>query len=94
MFNKLPVVAYPDWGHWLTSTIVVLCLAPVTGLMVARLISRLKVRSYPLATISVGVLSLFIAPSIWDASAVWYGAETRTPIAGPTLLYDCDAGAL
>jgi len=42
----------------------------------------LKVSSYPWAAISVGVLSLFIAPSILAASAVWYGTETRTPVAG------------
>jgi hypothetical protein len=45
----------------------------------------LKISGYPLAlaAISVGVLSLFLAPSVWAASTVWEGAETRAPTAGP-----------
>jgi len=61
----------------------ILCLAAAAGLVVARLIPRLELKNYPLAAVSVGVLSLLIAPSIWAASTAWYGAETRTPIAGP-----------
>jgi 4-amino-4-deoxy-L-arabinose transferase-like glycosyltransferase len=77
------LAVYPDWSHWLAPTIVILCLTAAAGLAIARLNPRLKVRGYPLAAISVGVLSLLIAPSIWAASAVWSGAETRTPIADP-----------
>jgi 4-amino-4-deoxy-L-arabinose transferase-like glycosyltransferase len=36
-----------------------------------------------MAAVSVGVLSLLLAPAIWAASTVWYGAETRPPSAGP-----------
>jgi 4-amino-4-deoxy-L-arabinose transferase-like glycosyltransferase len=45
----------------------------------------LRVSGYPLAlaAISLGVLSLFLAPSVWAASTVWEGAETRAPSAGP-----------
>jgi 4-amino-4-deoxy-L-arabinose transferase-like glycosyltransferase len=75
---------YPDWSHWLAPTIMSLCLPAAAGLVVARLLPRLKASVYLLAAIStVGVLSLLIAPSIWAASAVWYGTETRSPIAGP-----------
>jgi 4-amino-4-deoxy-L-arabinose transferase-like glycosyltransferase len=75
---------YPDWSHWLAPTIMSLCLPAAAGLVVARLIPRLKTSVYPLAAIStVGVLSLLIAPSIWAASAVWHGTELRSPIAGP-----------
>jgi 4-amino-4-deoxy-L-arabinose transferase-like glycosyltransferase len=38
---------------------------------------------YYLAAISVGIGSLLLAPATWAASTVWYGAETRSPIAGP-----------
>jgi hypothetical protein len=31
----------------------------------------------------VGVVALFLAPSIWAASTIWYGAETRAPSTGP-----------
>jgi 4-amino-4-deoxy-L-arabinose transferase-like glycosyltransferase len=77
---------YPDWSHWLTPTIVVLCLAAAGSLVVARQTPRLKVSGYPLAAISVGVVSLFLAPSVWAASTMWYGAETRAPIAGPQIV--------
>jgi 4-amino-4-deoxy-L-arabinose transferase-like glycosyltransferase len=76
---------YPDWSHWLTPTIVILCLAAAASLVLARLKPRLKGSGYPLAlaAISVGLVSLFLAPATWAASTVWYGAETRSPIAGP-----------
>ncbi|HYQ82930.1 MAG TPA: hypothetical protein VEP28_02745, partial [Rubrobacter sp.] len=53
------------------------------SLVVARLTPRLRISGYPLAAISLGVSSLLLAPSIWAASTVWYGAETRSPTAGP-----------
>jgi 4-amino-4-deoxy-L-arabinose transferase-like glycosyltransferase len=74
---------YPDWSHWLAPTIVILCLAAVAGLVVARLTPGLGVNGHPLVALSVGVLSLLLAPSIWAASTIWYGAETRSPTAGP-----------
>jgi 4-amino-4-deoxy-L-arabinose transferase-like glycosyltransferase len=76
---------YPDWSHWLAPTIVVLCLAAAASLVVARLKPGLRVSGYPPAAISAGVLSLSLAPSIWAASTMWYGAETRSPTAGPQL---------
>src|SRR5215216_6562015 len=76
-------VLYPDWSHWLAPTIAILCLAAAASLVAARPKRGLKVSGYPLAAISVGILSLFLAPSIWAASTMWYGAETRSPTAGP-----------
>jgi 4-amino-4-deoxy-L-arabinose transferase-like glycosyltransferase len=69
---------YPDWSHWLAPTIAILCLAAAASLVAARPKRGLKVSGYPLAAISVGILSLFLAPSIWAASTMWYGAETRS----------------
>jgi 4-amino-4-deoxy-L-arabinose transferase-like glycosyltransferase len=76
---------YPDWSHWLTPTIVILCLAAAASLVLARQTPWLRVSGYllALAAISVGVVSLLLAPSVWAASTIWYGAETRSPIAGP-----------
>lgn len=73
---------YLDRNHWLARTIVILSLATAASLVVARLKPRLKASGYPLAATSVGVLCLLLAPSIWAASTVWYGAETPTPTAG------------
>jgi 4-amino-4-deoxy-L-arabinose transferase-like glycosyltransferase len=76
---------YPDWSHWLTPTIVILCLAAAASLVLARLKPWLRVSGYllALAAISVGLVSLLLAPSVWAASTIWYGAETRSPTAGP-----------
>src|ERR671926_320904 len=74
---------YPEWGRRLAPAVVVLCLAAAAGLVVARLKPRLRGGGYPLAAVSVGVVALFLAPSIWAASTIWYGAETRSPTAGP-----------
>src|SRR5215216_1008419 len=62
---------YPDWSHWLTPTIVILCLAAAASLVVTRPTPPLRVSGYPLVAISVGVLSLFLAPSVWAASTIW-----------------------
>src|SRR5215207_4879265 len=69
---------YPNWSHWLAPTIAIVCLAAAASLVAARPKRGLKVSGYPLAAISVGILSLFLAPSIWAASTMWYGAETRS----------------
>jgi 4-amino-4-deoxy-L-arabinose transferase-like glycosyltransferase len=36
-----------------------------------------------MAAVTAGMAALLIAPSLWAASTIWYGGETRTPIAGP-----------
>jgi 4-amino-4-deoxy-L-arabinose transferase-like glycosyltransferase len=77
---------YPYWSHWLAPTIVILCLAAAGSLVAARPEPGLKVSGNLLAAISVGILSLFLAPSIWAASTIWYGAETRSPTAGPQIV--------
>jgi 4-amino-4-deoxy-L-arabinose transferase-like glycosyltransferase len=74
---------YPEWSHWLAPAIVILGLAAAASLVAARLKPGLKVSGYLLGAISVGVVSLFLAPSVWAASTIWYGAETRSPTAGP-----------
>src|SRR5215212_6381130 len=79
---------YPHWSHWLAPTIVILCLAAAASLVVTRPTPQLRVSGYPLAlaAISVGILSLLLAPSVWAASTIWYGAESRAPMAGPKIV--------
>jgi 4-amino-4-deoxy-L-arabinose transferase-like glycosyltransferase len=60
----------------------------LAGILCVALLYHLVGRSFGpvaglLAAISFGVLSLLLAPSIWAVSTVWYGAETRSPTAGP-----------
>jgi hypothetical protein len=79
------VLSYPEWSHWLAPAIVILGLGAAVSLVVARLMPRLMGSGLPMAlvAISVGMLSLLLAPAIWAVSTVWYGAETRSPTAGP-----------
>jgi 4-amino-4-deoxy-L-arabinose transferase-like glycosyltransferase len=79
---------YPHWSHWLAPTIVILCLAATASFLVARLRPRLRISGYPLAlaAISVGLLALLLGPATWAASTDWYGAETRSPTAGPQIV--------
>jgi 4-amino-4-deoxy-L-arabinose transferase-like glycosyltransferase len=78
---------YPEWGHRLAPALIVLCAAAVAGLVLARLkpLSKIGGRHGPLGlgALSVGVASLLLAPAVWAASTLWYGAETRAPSAGP-----------
>ena len=64
-------------------TIVILSMGAATSLISARLKPRLNVSGYLLGAISVGIVSLLLAPATWAASTMWYGAETRSPTAGP-----------
>jgi hypothetical protein len=38
---------------------------------------------FALAAVIAGMVSLLIVPSLWAASTIWSGGETRTPTAGP-----------
>jgi 4-amino-4-deoxy-L-arabinose transferase-like glycosyltransferase len=96
------LTGYADWFAWLRPLVVVLSLAAVIGLVVARLTPRLSGMDYALAAVSVGMVSLLLAPSLWAASTIWYGGETRAPTAGPrakrersaSSQFDRDAAAL
>ncbi|MDQ3227078.1 MAG: glycosyltransferase family 39 protein, partial [Chloroflexota bacterium] len=76
---------YTDWVPWVQPAVVILSLVAVVGLVAVRLVSRPRGfrYSYPLAAVSIGLVALLLAPSLWSASATWYSVETRTPSAGP-----------
>jgi 4-amino-4-deoxy-L-arabinose transferase-like glycosyltransferase len=96
------LTGYADWLAWLRPAVVVLSLGTVIGLMVARVAPRLRGTDIALAAISVGMVALLLAPSVWAASTIWYGGETRAPTAGPrarrersaSSKFDRDAAAL
>jgi 4-amino-4-deoxy-L-arabinose transferase-like glycosyltransferase len=77
------LTGYADWISWLRPATVLLSLAAVIGLVVARVSPHLRGTSFALAAVSVGMVSLLLAPSLWAASTIWYGNETRAPTAGP-----------
>jgi 4-amino-4-deoxy-L-arabinose transferase-like glycosyltransferase len=77
------LTSYSDWNPWLRPAVAVMCLVAVTGLAVVRGASRLRGTGFALAAVIAGMVALLIVPSLWAASTIWYGGETRTPIAGP-----------
>jgi 4-amino-4-deoxy-L-arabinose transferase-like glycosyltransferase len=77
------LTSYPNWNSWLRLPIVMLCLGAVAGLVVVRVAPHLRRTGYEQAAVSIGIVSLLIAPSLWAGSTIWYGSETRTPMAGP-----------
>jgi 4-amino-4-deoxy-L-arabinose transferase-like glycosyltransferase len=79
---------YSDWNSWLRPVVAIVCFAAVAGLIVVRLAPRLRGTNYGLAAVVAGMVALLIAPSLWAASTIWYGGETRTPTAGPRPLGD------
>ncbi len=81
---------YQDWNPWSRPVVVILCLAAIAGLVVLRLVPRLGGRGCPLAvaSVSIGIFALLIAPSVWAVSAMWDGVETRSPMAGPRVKND------
>jgi 4-amino-4-deoxy-L-arabinose transferase-like glycosyltransferase len=86
---QLQILAnYADWNIWLRPAIVTLCLGAVAALVVVRLIPRLAKPDLVLAAVTVGMGALFLASTLWAASTIWYGGETRTPTAGPRPLGD------
>jgi hypothetical protein len=77
------LTGYADWFAWLLLTVVMLSLSAIAALVIVRLTPRLWRTGYAPAAVSVGLVALLIVPSLWAASTIWYGGETRTPIAGP-----------
>ena len=96
------LTAHAEWLTWLRPAVIVLSAAAVVGLVVARVTPRSRGTDLALAAIIVGMVSLFLAPSLWAASTIWYGGETRAPTAGPrekrdrivASKFDRDAAAL
>ena len=77
------LTGHSGWNPWMRPAVVMICLVAVTGLVVVRGVPRLRGTRIALAAAIAGLLALFIVPSVWVASTIWYGDETRTPIAGP-----------
>jgi 4-amino-4-deoxy-L-arabinose transferase-like glycosyltransferase len=87
------LTSYTDWNSWVRPAVAIVCLVAVAGLIVVRGAPRLQGTRYALAAVMAGMASLLIAPSLWAASTIWYGDETRVPTAGPRVLGDKAATA-
>jgi 4-amino-4-deoxy-L-arabinose transferase-like glycosyltransferase len=82
------LAAYPSWSRWMTPLIVGLCALAVIVLIVARLrptISEgMRGARYLVPALSVGVLALLIAPTVWASFSVIQNVEAQIPTAGPS----------
>jgi 4-amino-4-deoxy-L-arabinose transferase-like glycosyltransferase len=79
---------YPAWGQWLIPLMIVLCVLAVVVLVSARLAPRIGVKApsarYLLPALSVGVLALMLAPTVWAAIPVIQNTTAQLPVAGPS----------
>ena len=77
---------FPDWSSWMTPLILALSLVASGGLALARLLKQRPRRAWLATATVIGLLALFIAPTIWSAIPVWHGGDIALPFAGPELL--------
>jgi len=83
------LTSYPTWGQWLIPLMVVLCILAAGVLISARIAPRIGVRapraSYLVPAVSVGVLALMLAPTVWAAVPVIQNTTAQLPVAGPSV---------
>ena len=82
------LTGYPAWSWWMSPLIGLLTALVVLALLVFRLKPRLSLEAYisRMATgvlMSVGLLALLLAPTIWAGYAVAQNVENSNPQAGP-----------
>jgi 4-amino-4-deoxy-L-arabinose transferase-like glycosyltransferase len=79
---------YPASGQWLIPLMVVLCVLAVGRLLSARIAPRLGVKvpsaRFLLPALSIGILALMLAPTVWAAIPVLTSTQADTLVAGPT----------
>jgi 4-amino-4-deoxy-L-arabinose transferase-like glycosyltransferase len=84
------LTSYPAWGQWLIPLMLVLCTLAVGWLLSAHLAPRIGVRAPSvrslLPMLSVALLALMLAPTVWAAIPVIQPtpAQASTPRAGPS----------
>lgn len=80
------LIAYPTWGRWMIPLIVILSLLAVGMLVGSRLVSplRLDLPRFLVPALTVGVLALLIAPTVWAILPIFTSTQADTLVAGPT----------
>jgi 4-amino-4-deoxy-L-arabinose transferase-like glycosyltransferase len=81
---------YPAWGRWMIPLIVALSAVAIgilVGARIARIAPRLRERAlnirFLLPALSIGVLTLMIAPAVWSITPILLSREADTLVAGP-----------
>ncbi len=79
---------YPSWSRWMSPLIGILAVLAVVALVIFRIRPRLSLSTSALriatVAVSVGLLALLIAPTIWAGYSVLHNVESSDPTAGPT----------
>ncbi len=80
--------SYPVWSQRLTPILIVLCIIVVGVLIIARIAPRFHLKApgvrFILPALSVGVLALMLAPTVWAAIPVTQGTQADLLVAGPS----------
>jgi hypothetical protein len=76
---------YPAWGQWLIPVIALFCVLGAAALLILRNADFGKIhRQFLLSALSVAILGLMIAPTVWAAIPVVENVQAQLPVAGPT----------
>ncbi|MBV9230417.1 MAG: glycosyltransferase family 39 protein, partial [Chloroflexi bacterium] len=79
--------SYPAWGQVLIPLLAGLCGLAALALIACRLVPRIRIKAsnvrFLMPMLSVGVLALMLAPTIWGAIPVLNGEAQGLPQAGP-----------
>jgi 4-amino-4-deoxy-L-arabinose transferase-like glycosyltransferase len=79
---------YPTWAQWMIPLMVVPCILAVAILIGARIAPRLGIStlraSFLMPILSIGVLALLLAPTVWAIIPVLSKAQGDILVAGPT----------
>jgi 4-amino-4-deoxy-L-arabinose transferase-like glycosyltransferase len=79
--------SYPTWSSWMVPIMVILSIVAVVALVGARLAPRLRARApgarILLPALSVGVLALMLAPTLWSITPILLSKQADTLVAGP-----------
>ena len=82
------LTSYPAWGQWLIPLTAILCLLGAVVLIIARLVPRFRDNAhgirYLIPALSIGILAVLIAPTVWAAVPVIQGTQADLLVAGPT----------
>jgi 4-amino-4-deoxy-L-arabinose transferase-like glycosyltransferase len=79
----LILAAHPDWGRWLSPTLLALCLAALAVLVLPLYLGPATFRRSARAAFTGGILALLIAPTVWALIPVLTCTDMTLPIGGP-----------
>ncbi len=74
---------YASYSHWLSPAIAILCIVAALGLIISRVLPRIRLSRLSLVAVTIGMLGLLLAPTVWATETAFHGSGGMTPRAGP-----------